>query len=116
MDDHLLPWLRAQIAETAETAQKAYSRINPGEDRWVADGMQVRDGRGHLIVKHSWPAEIDHIVRHDPRTVLAQCEAHAALLDYAEELDDKGDRDEHLIRLVGLTYQHCSGYREEWRP
>ena len=131
--DDLVQWLREQITGDRRLANAAHSRISKGTEQWTADGMQVRDASRdkHLIVKHSWPNEIDHIVRHDPRAVLAQCDAHERLLNLLLGMNDEAEqigrvapelgaayreRFERGVQLLALAHEHRPGYREEWRP
>lgn len=102
--DELVTWLREQIHWTRTTATDAATE-------WVTgpDGDEMAGEVTSILVGA-------HIVLNDPRAVLAQCEAHTAMLAHALELDDKGDQDEHLVGLLALAYQHRPGYREEWRP
>lgn len=64
-----------------------------------------------------------------PSEVLAQCEAHTAILDRYERARDTGQRGlyteweraqvealEYAVEATGLVYQHRPGYRPEWRP
>jgi hypothetical protein len=74
----LAEFLLACLAEDEQAAKAAISRL--GEGRWHGVGPQVRDDRDHLIVKHSWPNEIQHITRWDPARVLAEVEAKRAIL------------------------------------
>lgn len=104
----LVTWLRAQIADAERTAR---------DDQWGRP-----HGPGCGITADVCPG-CDCTYWRD---VLAQCEAHTALLDsYAEHIAMpeytpyvKGRRDKalHDLRLLALAYQHRPGYREEWRP
>lgn len=56
-----------------------------GGSPWVMEGMAIRgtaQGHPHVItvVKHTWPQEAAHIVRHDPVRVLRQTQATRRLL------------------------------------
>ncbi|SER95498.1 hypothetical protein SAMN05216188_11868 [Lentzea xinjiangensis] len=132
MDD-LVTWLREQITEDRQVAHAAHSRVEHGTERWYGKDARIVDGVGHLIVTHSWVNEIAHIVRHDPRTVLAQCDAHEAILDLFEYVCDSSNdqrsdeqgvlmsnpvarrRMRDVVRRLGLAYRHRPGYRDEWR-
>jgi hypothetical protein len=58
-----------------------------------------------------------------------QYQAHTAILDRYEEAVQRDEHGTHTsynsgwveawedaVRAVALAYQHCPGYREEWRP
>ena len=79
----LVRQILAAIEETERLARAVVSTINPTTGEWVAageHGTEIRDSRGHLVVKHSWPDEIAHITRHDPASVLRRCTADRALI------------------------------------
>jgi hypothetical protein len=123
--EDLLPWLRAQIAETEELARGAITR--EGRDEWE---MEV-DPRGSSWWRDPWDpcvigggkpvAQCDeqyggrpvalHIARNDPRTVLAQCEAHTALLFWHERIwvepGSKYFNDAHLTREPMAICRSC---------
>lgn len=135
--DELVTWLREQIAEDRRIATEA------GGNRWLESGESpdsgyaIRSaganhddvvGPGH-VGGGVWDATSrDHIVRHDPRAVLTQCDAHEAILDgYAKLVADDaatkyGDPDarsafyqyeEVVLPALALAYQHRPGYRDE---
>jgi hypothetical protein len=130
----LVTWLREQIADVSARAQAALER-----------GTSIYDS-GWLRDKGIDIANAVHIAGQHPRTVLAQCEAHTAILavhntplvlhpddppslwKYEERcclgcgFDSREERvtpeinDCPTLRATGLAYQHRPGYREEWRP
>ncbi len=53
-----------------------------------------------------------------PPRVLAQCEAHTAILDATEDAQSNGEwgYPDRILKALALAYQHCDGYREEWKP
>lgn len=148
----LLPWLRRTIAATEQIAHDAAMRKGPAWEvcpqppyRWGQDEKDTEIlGVGKPIITCNYEYGglllADHIVRHDPRAVLAQCEAHTRILDAVQryldghpgpctnegvEFDDscelhiewnKTALEPYSARLVGLAYQYWPGYREEWRP
>lgn len=99
----------------------AYDRMNnepPEADCRDSDlpVMLVDDGR----------REVDHIIRHDPRNVVADCEAKLAILDLYEKQAARAGENameedrtwilDPVVRLLGAGYKHRPGYREEWKP
>lgn len=98
MDD-LVTWLREQIAE---------------------DRAAVEVGRS----PHAHGCDHVECCCDQGATVLAQCDAHEALLalhvinqgacDVCGEWDY--DWPCKTLRILALAYQHRPGYREEWRP
>lgn len=144
MDDQLLPWLRTQIAEAERDAhgaalvlQQAYSVSPEDARRWWVD-----DANGCVVVLSGprpdrQPVAFapdggylndvgEHMVRNDPRAVLAQCEAHTRILDLVDLyfnddgepsfLGGYGEAYWDVVRLLALAYQHNPGYQEAWRP
>lgn len=76
----LITKLREAIEETERLAQASVLKINGGVGIWSPDGTAIRDDLGHLVVKHTWANESNHIVRHDPATVLRRCQADRQIL------------------------------------
>lgn len=64
--------LRQAAAILRERAHKA------APAPWRFEGMQVRDSKGHLVIKHTWPQEADWILTVSPDVA----EPLAAWLDY----------------------------------
>ena len=70
--------------------------------------------------------EFDHIIRHDPRNVVADCEAKLAILGrYARQAAKYGENCmeedriwvlEPVVRLLASGYRHREGFKEEWLP
>lgn len=149
MTDDLVQWLHEQIAEDRRIANAAHDRTQKGAEQWAAAGdygTEIRDASRdkNLVVKHSWVNEIAHIVRHDPRNVLVQCDAHEAILkvhnvwsvvypgdtvdadpdghcvgcgfDAMEEYRTEDVNNCPTLRALALAYRHRPGYREEWKP
>jgi hypothetical protein len=103
---------------------------HPG--RWLMDGDPGGDQSNALaLIQHGGRiGELitEHIATHSPRDVLAQCEAHTAILDRYERARDAGQRGlyteweqaqvealEFAVDAVALAYQHRPGYQEAWR-
>lgn len=102
MDDELLPWLRAQIADAREQADSRHT---------LACNLVL----GSISGNHNDPCDCGW-----PAAVLAQCEAHTALLDLAHLVLGADQRNDllryQMLRGIALAYRHNPGYREEWRP
>lgn len=80
----LVRQILAAIEETERLAGATIATVNPAKGRWVVAGeygTEVRDSRGHLIVKHSWPNEIAHIIHNDPVSVLRRCAADRRMVE-----------------------------------
>jgi hypothetical protein len=136
----LADFLRARLDEDEAVAQAtgAKSERELSLGRWTQVDMTVRSEAGHLVVKHSWPQEIAHIVRHDPARVLADVAAKRAivdehaLLDPPPEPDDDWplvcrrceDRRRHdamrwpcpTLRHLAAVYADHPDYDQEWAP
>jgi hypothetical protein len=149
----LAPWLREQIAEDRAAAlmatsgpwrhdpQKCWRKPGtawceeavfagpPGADAVCIAGTGECDDPQSMI-------DARHIARHDPRTVLAQCDAHEAILEEHWDVNEGdcatcvtghwgypthgGSSPQRFpcktVRILALAYQHRPGYLEEWRP
>lgn len=111
--DDLLPWLRAQIAAALELAERHDEYFKLDSDSWHTRSCGY--GQGELLM------DCDCEV---PAAVLAQCEAHTAILDRWEHVHsepgisgpDLLNLADEMLAALALAYQHCPGYREEWRP
>jgi hypothetical protein len=138
-DTGLVTWLREQIAETVRIAQAAKTSV----DAW-APGLPPWESARYL---GKFASYFDTFVaRQNPDAVLAQCDAHTAILDAVQRGldghpgpcvnvlgDDPANYSQYdscalhiewsetalkpfAARLVALAYRHNPGYREEWRP
>lgn len=136
--DDLVTWLREQIAEDRRLAEAANGgpwHVNNEtfvESIYSADDTCVIGGGrwgGEASVFDS-NADALHIARHDPRAVLAQCDAHEKLLDLHPQSTELswlcelcGGEGQNIdcaypcdtLRVTALAYQHHPGFREEWR-
>jgi hypothetical protein len=131
VSEDLIDWLRAQIDEDEHIARKATSG-----DPWRMEGMSIRGGTrmNHtdvLVVRHTWPQEAEHIVRHDPARVLRAVESLRKIvdncsdwienpvqgweIDRADELTLKLDVGPTLLCLLAAIFSGRPGFREEWR-
>lgn len=107
-----------------------------GEESLRTSGRKMRDAAGRELewddsVLMGWgydasgidgeQADRDHIARHNPARVLADCEAKRQLVTFATELISKGvDSEpwagEEMLARLSLAYADHPDYREEWRP
>ena len=109
----LADFLLARTADDEAVAEGAKRTSGPS---WHAAGLQSPfDARMD-----------DHIARHDPARVLAECEAKRRIVEihgngdawcdycagYAEGMQDEC----HTGRLLALPYADHPDYREEWKP
>lgn len=120
----LVAWLREQIAERARWAHAAEQAATDSDGyQWKRMASTAIDA-GYCLIQTDH-ADIGRFVEdNSPRTALAQCEAHTALLDVVDDQRDSvyGEPGEFLpdewarvVRLLALAYQHRPGYRQEWR-
>lgn len=133
----LVEWLRGVLDEDERIARKAAGTAwEKRAFHWHADGREVRCEYGNtLIVKFSWPQEIEHIVLHDPAAVLADIEAKRKIIDLHFEINADcticvvprwgypvhGGCDPQrwpcpTLLLLASAYAHRPGYRPEWSP
>jgi hypothetical protein len=107
--------IRAELDGDEKAASRLLSTISPRRGEWRLAGMQVRDDAGHLIVKHTWPHEGEHIIRHDPATVLPRVEALRSILDLYEYCRDHQESPYDAARLEVLedvVTRLAAGYAE----
>lgn len=114
----LMMWLRTQIAEREAAARAA---MGFGRGEWKRDGCYVVDEADERVVYDEGSPNEDqaeHIALNDPRTVLAQCEAHTALLALAKHARAAAGwaYAEPIVEVVASAYRHSPGYRPEWKP
>jgi Family of unknown function (DUF6221) len=104
------------------------------------ESARVREGYLPVVIVNDGRREADHIRRHDPRSIVARCEAELAILDEHAQVPagyrgegilageygcrvchchEQGTDPEgacHTVRLLGAGYRHRAGYRVEWLP
>ena len=114
-------FLLARIAED-EVAIRRASMFPP---RWVARPDDVGQPiiAGSFRVATCAESVMDHIARHDPARVLAECEAkrrvvemqwhHLGEDDYAWGMEEAKRQ---ILAELALPYADHPDYREEWRP
>jgi hypothetical protein len=127
MQPNLDQFLLARIAEDKRIATDA--ALASGREQWTVADLP------HSEPPHDQPAE--HVSRHDPARVLAECDAKRRLVqacrDSRPDLRFLGARppgladfplspsDQHqlaavILALLALPYADHSEYRKEWRP
>lgn len=141
--DDLVTWLRERIAEDRASALACAGApwVNDVPGMVHVDPAAIRENRGLRQLDYGYVACFDnspsgdafrkHIVRHDPRTALVQCDAHEYLLTFFRRMSEEDETVTTLVPHLGekfrerfvrglkelaLAYQHSPGYREEWRP
>jgi hypothetical protein len=135
--DDLTAFLRAQLNEdeaAAEATLPLHLRVGRfrGKEipRWritkSGAGIIDEDG-GTLRAQQIFPAEADHVIRHDPARVLREVDAKRAIVDDLAEFirwgarkgldyQDGVDACERTLKRLALPYADRPGYREGWRP
>ena len=98
----------------------AYDKLNNEPDERYG-----RDSEAPFALIDNGRREFDHVIRHDPRNVVADCEAKLAILDEHgdEHMCFKNSHDGNtwagydgdckIVRLLASGYRHRPGYREE---
>ena len=123
--DSLAAWLLEQVAEDERLANACLTdEVCPWRDEdWVEIGSP----------------SIDHVQRHDPHRVLAECEAKRRIIETHRPYDCTDPKGQRCfvcastraypsgaaiheawpcptLRLLALPHADRPGYREEWRP
>jgi hypothetical protein len=122
--DEMTAWLRAQVEADKAAAEAA----TPGE--WAA----LDDGVMSIEDEDQWPVGVTqsrrdredrvHIAIHDPRDVVADCDAKLAILGryerqaakYGENCmeEDRAWILASVVRLLASGYRHRDGWQEGW--
>lgn len=93
------------------------------------DERYGRDSEAPFALVDNGRREFDHIIRHDPRNAVADCEAKLALIDLCARviLDDEGHEyysdgwsglavARLTLAFLAAGYKHHAGYRgEDWK-
>ena len=115
-------FLLARIAEDEAAARAAL------EVDWLWPPMiDDRDVEGPGSVSHrAYFATIEHVKRHGPDRVLAECEAKRRIVEDCGEIltkdvefNEKFGRAADargVLRTIAVVYADHPDYREEWRP
>lgn len=127
----LAKFLLARIAEDEALANDA---LHPDADRpgeWVTEHHNseyhsepnrariAEDRSGHYwsVAHEVFIPVAEHMARHDPARVLAECSAKRLLvewIEYAESSVDRGADFKEPLRLLALPYADHDDYRQEW--
>ena len=118
----IVEFLEARIAEDEATARAAEESPIGAGPKWVGCFRQI-EGTGHAPVADthsSWYA--DHIVRHDPARVLAECAAKRAIISECRQSTlsdlDGGEDDQPapmwVARALAAVYADHPDYQQEW--
>ena len=106
----LAAWLLAQIAEDERVARIAGRYVM----EWGATEFEVGGGPYRAVCESSdyGSDPLEHIARHDPARVLADCAAKRWLVDLS--VHGCGDDYERVQRALAMPYADRPGYRAEW--
>jgi len=137
--DDLVVFLRARLAEDVRAAIATLkpevvvgSHRGKPIPRWAVHGSGrglIDEGGGTVRAKDIFPAEAEHVVRHDPARVLREIEAKRRIVDaYAEALriqDGFRETTGEMMRRTAIemaclayavAYADHPDHREEWKP
>jgi hypothetical protein len=101
----------------------AYDKVNIEPDEAYG-----RDSMAPFALVDNGRREFDHIIRHDPRNVVADCEAKLAVLDEHggehmcfQNVHDGNTWDWYIgdcriVLFAAACYRHRPGYQEAWKP
>ena len=128
----LAEFLLQRIAEDEAVARAAtgkYGRweLDDGDDLDAYEVAVFPERGGSTCIARTWPSadglgDAQHIARHDPARVLAECEGKRQIVDAATVTIDiyRGgtvlDFAWETLRHLALPYADHPDYREEWRP
>lgn len=90
-------------------------RYDDREPRFVA--LTSYDGQSNTTMNSD--ADGEHIARHDPKRVLAECEARRRIVEYALELDADypgvSGPSADLLPMLASVYADHEDFQDEWR-
>lgn len=119
----LADFLLARIAEDEAVALSASE--DGGE--WRDTGFHIADNDGATVAASlSRVVDSEHIARHDPARVLAECASKRRIVEYVQVVSlaldgrvSEGARcviSDQVIQMLAAVYGDHPDYREEWRP
>ena len=127
----LVEFLLARIAEDEAVARSVIAartrpRSGPPKAWWMTGpGLSVQDGGASAVARSSAPVS-EHIARHDPARVLAECEAKRKIVELARIWIDSDRTDTYAVasrqELAGVLHQMVVPYRDhpdcdpKWLP
>lgn len=109
-------FLLARIAEDETVAAAARERTK--NEPWWVDGPAVNSGKFWVYAtgeKFVEPMVADHIARHDPARVLAECEAKRRIIE--REMNSQTPmtyRRSFVLRDLASVYRDHPDFDEEW--
>lgn len=109
----LILWLREQVDEVRYQGERGYlhSPLEPPGGHWKPTPGELPDPDRLSVVR--LPPAVQPLI-------IAQCDAHDALLDLITLVIGADRRSDllryQMLRGLALAYQHHPGYRAEWRP
>lgn len=123
MTESLTDFLLARIAEDAAVAAGAYRDSVDDEgvchESWTDATTAVMWGDTAAISGLEADYLSNHIARHDPARVLAECEAKRRIVERCSAVDYAMPSTylaHGILGLLALPYADHPDYREEWRP
>lgn len=100
----IVAFIRARLDDDERIARGATSG-----GPWRVHGMAVRglqsDGTDVMVIRHTWPQEAEHIVRHDPARVLREVAAKRRVLARFDRARDYAQQTYSAIPALGF-YRH----------
>jgi len=131
--DDLAAWLRAEIEADKRAASVKVIRLRWTADPepWEAAATGIVDEQGGPVAAVIGDYAARHILRQQPLSTIARCDAELAILRERDAAADMfgGARGpdgggvfgalralDHAVRLLADGYRHRDGYREEWKP
>ncbi|MBZ6250542.1 hypothetical protein KVH27_19440 [Streptomyces olivaceus] len=130
----LVQWLRAQLDDDAEAAQRAFSGQLDPENGWGAyrpEGQRHTTITPHVGMIHE-AVQADHVIAWNPARALREIDAKRQIVALCEpplvDVTGPGDTERSfmpgegppwgmdVLKLLALPYADRPSYRDEWRP
>jgi len=120
----LTEFLLARIAEDEAAAQTSGPWLR-GPDAYDDDMLWAGAAPGWLSpIPFLRPRDVgrhfEHIARHDPTRVLAECQAKRRIIEAVKEHEEGEWEDDPIhgavLRPLALPYADHPDYRQEWKP
>ena len=116
----LTEFLLTRIAEDEVVARLAQSVIAGTDGDWqdVTQPLTLAKTLAGELWAQKYGYAYEHIARHDPARVLAECEAKRLIVEHFSEtgIDFLGEIARVPLRALAAVYADHPDYDEAWRP
>jgi hypothetical protein len=125
-------FLLARIAEDEAASREAILKPRGNSETFSGQWLFMSDsddllqvGKSPILAKNVWPLAKNHIARHDPARVLAECAALRAIVEYVQGCMENAVSivavqgtvhvDQRILRLLAQPYVAHAEFDPSWR-